>query len=168
MNLSSCTPLVLLPVLALGLVACDERSTDVSPWPFDIVVSGDSAFGHKYAGKRFNAMLLLKESGNFLSWGREWVSDEELPVLFIFGDKIYEGHDYVLKFWVDSNFGGGRVGPCDPPDIDHQWQMEITDVSGDVNLHNISPPSPDDFEPVCDAFNAQLRWWEESGTEEDP
>ena len=47
---------------------------------------------------------------------------------------LEEGEAYQVHYWIDSNFGGGTVGVCDPKANDHQWNVAIAAVAGDVTI----------------------------------
>ena len=47
---------------------------------------------------------------------------------------LEEGEAYQVHYWIDSNFGGGTVGVCDPKANDHQWNVAIASVAGDVTI----------------------------------
>ena len=42
---------------------------------------------------------------------------------------LEEGEAHQVHYWIDSNFGGGTVGVCDPKANDHQWNVAIAAVA---------------------------------------
>jgi hypothetical protein len=42
-----------------------------------------------------------------------------------FSEELVIGDPYSVKLWIDSNFGGGTVGVCDPIANDHQWSFPV-------------------------------------------
>lgn len=42
-----------------------------------------------------------------------------------FSEKLIIADPYTVKLWIDSNFGGGTVGVCDPIANDHQWSFPV-------------------------------------------
>ncbi|HEY6003022.1 MAG TPA: hypothetical protein VIV57_09105 [Anaeromyxobacter sp.] len=42
-----------------------------------------------------------------------------------FSELLVIDETYTVKLWIDSNFGGGTVGTCDPKANDHQWSFTI-------------------------------------------
>lgn len=58
--------------------------------------------------------------------------------------------EYELHYWIDSNFGGGTAGVCDPPETDHQWRLEFGPVTDDVVQADTHRPT--ETESVCSTF----------------
>ncbi len=53
---------------------------------------------------------------------------------FSFPGLLVIGHAYNIEYWIDSNVGGGTVGQCDAPTIDHQWRAAVPTVTGDTEI----------------------------------
>ena len=63
---------------------------------------------------------------------------------------LEEGEAYQVHYWIDSNFGGGTVGVCDPKANDHQWSVDIPAVAGDVTITEAHNPA--NTVDVCTTF----------------
>ena len=51
---------------------------------------------------------------------------------FTFTGLLVVGVAYQVPYWIDSNFGRGTVGVCDPKAYDHQWNVAVATVEADV------------------------------------
>ena len=152
--------LAALPLLLIGVAACGSDDGDgptgaTGPTgPFDLTFTGDASFQTAHGGQE---ILVLVESaaGEVVAFETAVVSESADPSFsFQFQDVLQEGRDYAVKYWIDSNFGGGTVGVCDPPSNDHQWRLEVTGVDDDVSLTDAHRPG--ETEAVCDAFSFDL------------
>ncbi|RUA22254.1 hypothetical protein DSL92_06615 [Billgrantia gudaonensis] len=61
-----------------------------------------------------------------------WAEDPAFSVSF--EGVLEEGRLYDVHYWIDSNFGEGSEGRCDPVSVDHQWRVALTDVSEALDL----------------------------------
>ncbi len=127
--MSSCIGLL----VALG--ACDTP-TDPDDVRFEMTFTGDASFQGPHAGD----MLTVRRwriDGPLSEWlGSTHVIPDPSQdnVGFSFRKSLVSGERYDIYLWIDSNIGGGTVGFCDPPAIDHQWNVAIPTVTGDVNI----------------------------------
>jgi len=74
---------------------------------------------------------------------------------FTVANILQEGFAYTLDYYIDSNFGGGVPGVCDPKANDYQWRVVIPAVSGNV----IQAETYDlNFTSVCASFPSTATW----------
>ncbi len=152
MNRSRLAFSLLLPVLFLGVAGCDPAGIQNI---YDLTFEGDASFQGPHGGQ--DIYLVVESSvGGTVASATGTVSATETPAFsFTFDRVLLEGVDFVVKYWIDSNFGDtGVPGACDPPSVDHQWRVPITSVAGHRTL--TEPHQPGVVESVCDAFTTDL------------
>ena len=114
--------------LLVALAACGDDPT------FQLVFAIDASFQGPHSGHAIEVALVRTSDGGVVQEQIGTVSETADPAAsFTFAD-LEEGVAYDVDYWIDSNFGGGTEGVCDPPAIDHQWIVAIPAVMGDVNL----------------------------------
>ena len=148
-----------VPVLLVGLVGCEKANAfEQPPGPFDLTFSGDASFQGAHGGQGIEVAVVNRETGEVIDMASGTVSATADPSFqFSFPDALQRGEHYFIDYWIDSNFGGGTAGTCDPPATDHQWRNELpreTDPNG-VVANAIMPDvhRPTETESVCDTFS---------------
>ena len=133
MKRTSCvTSLCVGLLVALG--ACgDDEVTD--PTTFQLTFQGDLSFQGPHAGDPIAVAVVQASDGVVMAQQTGTVSGTTDPAFsFTFAGVLVSGVAYQVHYWIDSNFGGGTVGVCDLKAIDHQWNVAIPAVAGDVTL----------------------------------
>jgi hypothetical protein len=133
---------------ALLLAACGDDSAGPAT-TYDLVFEGGASFHSAHGGQGIHAALV--QNGSVLATQDGTVSAAADPAFnFTFAAALTEGQSYELHYWIDSNFGGGTVGVCDPKANDHQWRMSIAAVTADVTIADTHRPT--ETEDVCSSF----------------
>jgi hypothetical protein len=117
----------------------------------DLTLQGDGSFSIPHGDQAIEAAIYDVHTGEVVATQSGTVSGSEDPSFsFTFSSVLQEGELYDVHYWIDSNFGGGSEGSCDPLDIDHQWRIALNDVSEAVMLQEIHAPA--ELAPVCRTF----------------
>jgi len=136
-------PLVVGLLLAAGPALASEGH--------DLTFAGDYTFVAPHGGQAIEVALYDVAAGEVVATRSGRVAPEEGPGFsFTFADALEEGRLYDVHYWIDSNFGGGSEGSCDPVNVDHQWRVALTDVTEPVNLEVAHDPA--EQAPVCSSF----------------
>lgn len=144
------TILPLLSLLVLVGGCDDEDPADLLDGPYDLTFEGDASFQGAHGGQDI-AVAVIDAQENVIDGGTGTVSADDDPAFsFTFMGILEDGEPYAVRYWVDSNFGGGEEGVCDEPSVDHQWQVELGFVEGHVT--QVEEHSPGDVTAVCDSF----------------
>lgn len=148
------------PVLSLAAVmfafvvgaACDEDDNPmVDSGPYELTFRLDATFQGPHGGQDISIALVRASDGSVIAQESGTVSATEDPSFsFSPGAVLQDGVAYEVHYWIDSNFGGGTAGVCDPKDIDHQWSFEILSASNDVTWTTSHEPTL--TEDVCATF----------------
>lgn len=148
---------LLLPVLFVGLAACGDDDGVGPTGPFDLTFAGDATFHGPHGGQEIN-VLVLGAGGDVVGQDVGTVSADADPAFsFTFEDVLQEGEDHRIHYWIDSNFGAeARPGACDDTELDHQWELQVPDVSEDVALTEEHDAGA--LTPVCDSFAFDLEF----------
>jgi len=127
---------VVLAFLVFGLVACGDDGTGDDFPTLELYITGDASFQGPHAGQVLTDAIIRTTDGAFdlLGGGGGPIHAPPETISFGFGSTVEFGDTYEIHLWIDSNFGGGTVGVCDPPAIDHQWKVPVPYVTGDVNI----------------------------------
>jgi hypothetical protein len=142
------TILTLLPLFLLVGACDDEEIVEVED--FDLTVEGDATFNQAHGGQAI-AVALVSDDGNVLETMEGTVSASEDPSFsFTFEGILVAGESYSVDYWIDSNFGGGTAGECDPIPVDHQWRLSVFSVADHVVL--VEDHEPQNISNVCDSF----------------
>lgn len=142
---------VLVPLLLMGLAACgdddDTGPTGTTP-SLDLTFTGDDSFQGAHGGQAIHVGI-KDGAGALVASDVGTVSATADPSFsFTFTNVLEENEDYDLDYWIDSNFGdSGTEGACDPPDVDHQWRIDIGAVMDDVTVNDTHRPT--ETEDVC-------------------
>ncbi|MFY0989786.1 hypothetical protein [Halomonas sp. C05BenzN] len=117
----------------------------------DLTFTGDGTFVAPHGGQAIQVALYDVAAGEVVATdGGHVASDEEPAFSFTFPGALEAGRLYDVHYWIDSNFGGGSEGSCDPVNVDHQWRVALTDVSEPVSLEVAHDPAQQ--APVCTSF----------------
>ncbi len=154
MNRTSCvTSLCVGLLVALGACGDDDVTDPTGPGPFQLTFQGDASFQGPHAGHTISVAVVRTSDGAVLAQQTGTVSATADPAFsFTFLGLLNVVAAYEVHYWIDSNFGGGTAGVCDPKANDHQWNVAIAAVAGDVTIteaHNAA-----NTVDVCSTFPA--------------
>ncbi|APE30397.1 hypothetical protein BOX17_05150 [Halomonas aestuarii] len=117
----------------------------------DLTFQGDASFNGPHGGQAVQAALVDASSGEVLETMSDTVSADADPAFsFDFPGALHEGGSYEVHYWIDSNFGGGSEGSCDPKGTDHQWSVAL-EASGEAVTH-VESHNPGAQSDVCATF----------------
>ncbi len=139
--------LSLVPFALAALVACGDDDPTEPTTTYDLTFSGDATFHDAHGGQDIH-VFIEDSGGSVVATDEGTVSETQEPSFsFTFPDALEDGESYVLKYWIDSNFGGGTEGECDAHEVDHQWRIDLGTVDADVNLEDTHRPG--ETEQIC-------------------
>lgn len=147
--------------LALALTGCSsqkaktmEHQAETKAGVFTLTFAGNSTFHGPHGGQAIHVALVDSETGMVVAKQSGTVSRTANPAFsFTFKHAMVPGRSYEVDYWIDSNFGGGTVGKCDPPQHDHQWDIHLGKATG--NIDHVETHEPAKITPVCDVFGGQ-------------
>ncbi|MDH3628018.1 MAG: hypothetical protein OEV00_16230 [Acidobacteriota bacterium] len=143
--------LMLLPAVLLS-TGCDDDDVIGNTSPYTLRVSLSADFQVPHGDQPVNWALIRAADVVTLATGDGTVSATTNPAFTLRAGAVLEfGVDYELRYWIDSNTGGGTAGVCDHVAIDHQWNFKFRAPDNDVNL--ILVYDVDRVEDVCATFN---------------
>ncbi|TDN98209.1 MULTISPECIES: hypothetical protein [Halomonas] len=117
----------------------------------DLTFTGDATFIAPHGGQTIHVALYDVVAGKVLTTQQGQVAANEPPAFsFSFPSALEAGKLYDVHYWIDSNFGGGSEGSCDPVNVDHQWRVALTDITGPVDIQEAHAPG--EQAPVCTSF----------------
>ncbi len=117
----------------------------------DLTFSGDASFHGAHGGQPIHVAVVSVDDGEVVATQSGTVSKTADPSFsFTFSDVLEDGKVYEVHYWIDSNFGGGSVGVCDPKARDHQWNVSLGTVTGDVS--HTEKHRPAETSDVCETF----------------
>lgn len=117
----------------------------------NLVFQGDGSFNGAHGGQAIQVAVVEADSGKVVAKQSGTVSKTADPSFsFTFSGVLETGKSYDVDYWIDSNFGGGTVGVCDPKAHDHQWKVPLGTVSGSVALREKHRPA--ETSDVCETF----------------
>ncbi|MFB3111098.1 MAG: hypothetical protein ACE10G_03605, partial [Gemmatimonadales bacterium] len=120
---------------------------------FQLVFQGNPSFRGPHADHSIAVAVVQTSDGVVVAQQTGTVSATADPAFsFTFTALLVTGVAYQVHYWIDSNFNGGTVGVCDPKAIDHQWNVAVAAVAGDVTIteaHNAGNTAD-----VCPTFAA--------------
>ena len=150
MKRTSCVTSICVGLL-VALGACGDG--DTAPTAFQLTFQGDLSFQTPHGGHSIAVALVRTSDGVVLAQQTGTVSATADPAFsFTFTDLLVTGVAYQVHYWIDSNFGGGAMGVCDPKAIDHQWSVAIAAVAGDVTIAEVHNAT--NTVDVCTTFAA--------------
>ncbi len=134
MKLAKYVTLLGLGLLA-GVQACGEDEPTNGTTSFQLTFQGDMSFQGAHAGHAISVAVVRTSDGMVVATQTGTVSGTTDPAFsFTFAGALEEGTAYQVHYWIDSNFGGGTVGVCDPTMNDHQWSVPVPAASADLTL----------------------------------
>ncbi|MDR5901779.1 hypothetical protein [Halomonas icarae] len=117
----------------------------------DLTFEGDGTFNGPHGGQEVHAAVVDVDSGDVVATESGTVSADEAPAFsFDFPGVLKEGGSYEVHYWIDSNFGGGREGACDPKGTDHQWSVSLEATSEALTHEDTHRPA--EQADVCATF----------------
>lgn len=144
--------LALVPILA----GCDDDEDTGDPTgpgdeTYSVTFTGDDTFQGAHGGQSIMVAIVEAGTGTVVAEDDGTVSGDADPTFeFTFTDVLEEGTSYNLDYWIDSNFGGGEEGTCDPPENDHQWRISLGEADSDETVDETHRPG--ETESVCTTF----------------
>ncbi|WP_435105592.1 hypothetical protein [Arhodomonas sp. AD133] len=118
---------------------------------YSLTFAGDASFNGAHGGQPIAAAVVAPDSGEVVARQSGTVSSDDSPAFSLsFPDALTAGERYEVHYWIDSNFGGGSEGGCDPKNQDHQWRVELGTVDGDVT--HTEQHNPGATADVCETF----------------
>jgi len=149
-----CARSLAVPLVLFAFAACSDDEPAGPTGPFDLTFEGSASFQGAHGGQEVR-VALEDASGTVVASASGTVSATADPAFsFTFVDAVEAGQSYDLKYWIDSNFGGGTVGVCDPPANDHQWSVSVSPPSDDVTITDTHRPG--ETASVCATFAFDL------------
>ena len=117
----------------------------------DLTFKGDASFGGPHGGQAIQAAVVDAESGEVVAEESGSVSADDDPAFsFDFPGALQDGKGSEVHYWIDSNFGGGSQGSCDPMENDHQWRVTLEQASEAVT--HVESHDPGAQSDVCATF----------------
>ena len=139
--------------LLVALGACGGDEVTAPTGPFQLTFQVDASFQGPHAGHTIYVAVVRTSDGAVLAQQTGTVSGSADPAFsFTFTGLLVVGAAYQVHYWIDSNFGGGTAGVCDPKANDHQWNVAIPAVEGDVTITEAHNPA--NTVDVCSTFTA--------------
>lgn len=118
----------------------------------DLTFEGDGTFNGPHGGQEIHAAVVDADSGDVAATESGTVSADEAPAFSLdFPGVLKEEGSYEVHYWIDSNFGGGSEGSCDPKEIDHQWSVSL-DSTSEALTHE-DTHRPEEMTDVCATFD---------------
>lgn len=142
-----------LVLVFLSVVACygGGSETDANPGPYKLTFSLDDSFHTPHGNEPIRIALVRLSDGIVMAQDVGIVSANENPSFSFTTTEIMDrGNSYAVRYWIDSNIGGGTLGLCDSTDFDHQWSTEFFTVTNDINFTVGYDPSLVEY--VCGTF----------------
>lgn len=145
-SLSSVVTSLLFAVLAAGVITTASAANAA-----DLTFQGDSSFQGPHGGQDIHVAVVESDSGKVVAKQSGTVSKTSDPAFsFTFKNVLMQGKAYEVHYWIDSNFGGGTAGACDPKAQDHQWNVSLGMVEGAVT--HTESHRPAETTDVCKTF----------------
>lgn len=141
-------------VLAVAALLAGGGSAAIAAGKSNLVFKGDASFHGAHGGQAIHVAVVGAKDGKVVAKKAGTVSKTANPSFsFTFKGVLQNGKAYDVDYWIDSNFGGGTVGKCDPPQHDHQWDIHLGKATG--NIDHVETHEPAKITPVCDVFGGQ-------------
>jgi hypothetical protein len=98
-----------------------------STFTFPLTFVADSSYVPPHSGQPFKAALVhgSDTTAEEILAGNVGTVAGANAISVTFSERLIIDEPYTVKLWIDSNFGGGTVGTCDPKANDHQWSFTI-------------------------------------------
>lgn len=118
----------------------------------DLTFEGNDTFNGAHGGQTIHAAVVDAGSGEVVATQSGTVSADGAPAFsFDFPGVLKKDGSYEVHYWIDSNFGGGSEGTCDPKGTDHQWSVSL-DTTGEALTHE-ETHRPQEQTDVCATFD---------------
>lgn len=118
----------------------------------DFTFQGDATFGDPHGGQAIEVVVIHGPTRKAVGRQSATVSPSGDPSFSItFPDLLPVGEIHEVRYWIDSNFGGGAKGRCDPKAIDHQWSTDATALKSEpvtIKVTHLPGATAD----VCQSF----------------
>ena len=95
------------------------------PGPFDLTLVGDASFQGPHGGQAIY-VAVLDLADEVVAQEDGTISATLDPAFSFTISDLLANQGYEIHYWIDSNVGGGSVGVCDLPGIDHQWSVAFS------------------------------------------
>ena len=143
-------------LVTLGACGGDDNGIDFGappPGPYRLTLEGDESFQGPHGGHSINVVVISRNLGGLAVAEDEAIISSTSGTGFDFGFArlLAEGVPHDVYYWIDSNIGGGNVGTCDPPEIDHQWTSAVRNPRANIEIAH-SHNDADNID-VCFAFS---------------
>lgn len=144
-----------LILVCLTIAACrgdgGDTVTVFDPGPYQLTFSLNASFQAPHGGQPIRIALVRLTDGFVVEEEFGIVSSTEDPSFSFKPLAMMErGTPYAVRYWIDSNIGGGTQGICDPTTIDHQWSVEFFTPTNDINFTVWYQPALTEY--VCNTF----------------
>ena len=117
---------------------------------YQLIFAIDATFQGPHTDHAIAVAVVRTSDGAVLDEQGGTVSGTADPAFtFTWLDILEEDEAYQIHYWIDSDFGGGTAGVCDFPE-DHQWNVAIAAVTGDVTRTETHDAST--ISDVCATF----------------
>ena len=118
----------------------------------DLTFQGDASFQGAHGGQAIEVGVVRSSDGLLVTSMSDTVSATMDPAFsFDFPGALLKDTAYEVHYWIDSNFGGGTAGVCDPVDVDHQWSVALGSTTDD-SVTRTEAHDPTAQSPVCSTF----------------
>lgn len=145
------SPNIVLVCLAIAACSGGSGDTVTNPGPYRITFSLDASFQTPHGGEPIRIALVRLSDGSVLVEDNGTVSASGNPSFSFTTTAIMDrGTSYAVRYWIDSNIGGGTLGVCDSTTFDHQWSTEFYNVTNDINFTVGYRPGLVEY--VCNTF----------------
>lgn len=142
---------IVLACLAVAACGEDDTVTVPDPGPYQLTFSLDTSFQIPHGNHPIHIALVRLTDGVVVAEDSGIVSATEDPSFSFTPNAMMErGTAYAVRYWIDSNIGGGTIGVCDPITFDHQWSTEFFSPTNDVNFTAMYQPQLTEY--VCNTF----------------
>jgi len=103
-----------------------ETADVCSTFAAGLTFQGDGSFNGPHGDQAIEIGLVRASDGALVTTMSGTVSASENPSFaFELPGALLKDTSYEVHYWIDSNFGGGTAGSCDPVDTDHQWSVDL-------------------------------------------
>lgn len=98
-----------------------------STFAFQLTFVADSSYVGPHSGQPYQLALVhgSDTTAEEILTGNVGTTAGANAISAQFGELLVIDETYTVKLWIDSNFGGGTVGVCDPKANDHQWSFTV-------------------------------------------
>ncbi len=140
-----------LRIATVAAVFACSGSLALAAESYSLTFAGDASFSGAHGGQSIAAAVVASDSGEVIARQSGTVSGSDSPAFSLsFPEALTAGERYEVHYWIDSNFGGGSEGACDPKSQDHQWRVDLGTVNGDVT--HTEQHAPGATADVCETF----------------